>query len=287
MRLATDHADAEAIRGRHHRPLAHGDAADRDIGEHVQSEHGVRLEVLEQALFEHQRGAAFFAARRAFLRGLEYQQHFTRQILAHRHQRLGHAHQDAGVRVVATGVHHPDGLAAVGGRGLGGERQAGLFGYRQGIHVRTQRHPRSRLAALDDRGDAVESDAGLRLQAQLAQVRGDLRGGAFLAVGQFRVLVEVASPGQHLGLQVARGGGDFGALAGRGLLRVDGRQQRGAEQRHGIQGEAHHRIPVRDRPMLTGSRHRAGRATIIVRRVPCGPLAVRDAVRHIASIPHA
>lgn len=68
-------------------------------------------------------------------------------------------------------------------------------------------------------------------QAQLAQLRGHGGGGALLAVGQLRVLVKVAAPLHHLGLQGRRSRLDFGP--GRGLgggKRGQGKQQGAAEQ---------------------------------------------------------
>ena len=172
----------------------------------MQAEHGLGLEVLEQAFLEHQVGAALFRRRRALFGRLEDQHHFARQLLAHGHQRVGHAEQGSGMGVVTAGVHHPDLLAAIFGLGLGGKRQAGLFGDRQRVHVRAQGDLRARLAALDDRHDAMHGHAGLRLQAHRAQALGDLGSSALLTVGQLRVLVEVTSPVHHLLLQ-ARGGG--------------------------------------------------------------------------------
>ncbi|MNI57210.1 hypothetical protein D3C73_1122590 [compost metagenome] len=75
-------------------------------------------------------------------------------------------------------------------------------------------------------------DAGLRLQAHRAQALGDLGGGALLAVGQFRVLMEIASPFNHLGLQALRGGGHFRALGVLGMGKGrQGQQQGGQQQR--------------------------------------------------------
>ena len=72
-------------------------------------------------------------------------------------------------------------------------------------------------------------DAGLGLQAQLAQVLGHLGRRALLAVGQLGVLMEVAAPGPDIGLQALDGRLDFGAgLRGQGLHR-----QRGDEQGSG------------------------------------------------------
>jgi len=198
----------------------------------MQAKHRLRLEVGEQAFLQHQRGTALFRRRCAFLGRLEDQHHLARQVLLHRHQRFGHAQQGGGVRVMAAGMHHAHGLAAVLVGGLGGERQPGLFGYRQRVHVRTQRDLRAGLAAFDDRHHAVVGDAGLRLQAHRTQALGDLGRGARLAVGQFRVLMEVAAPFNHLGLQALGSGGHFGPLPVLGVGNGrQGQQQGGQQQR--------------------------------------------------------
>ena len=172
MRLPAHDLQREAVRGRHQRPLAHADLADRDRREHVQAEHRLRLEVPEHAVLQHQRCAPFLAGRRAFLGGLEDQQYLTRQRVLHADQRLRHAQQDAGMRVMAAGVHHADGFAAIRRCGFRRERQAAALGDRQRVHVGTQRDARAGSAALDHRGDAVMRDARTRLQAQLAQLLG-------------------------------------------------------------------------------------------------------------------
>ncbi|CEE81602.1 hypothetical protein XAC2852_810091 [Xanthomonas citri pv. citri] len=234
MGLAADHLDREAVRGRHQRAAAHRDLAGLHAGEHMQAEHRLRGEVGKQAFLEHQRGAALFVAWGAFFGGLEDQHHFAGQLLAHAHQRFGHAEQDGGVRIVAAGMHHPDLLAAVFGSGLGSERQPGLLCHRQRVHVRTQRDLRPRLGALDDGHHAVMGDAGARLEAQLAQLRGHGGGRALLAVGQLRVLVEVAAPLHHLGLQRGGSGLNVGPLRSlRGGEHGQGEQQRAGQQAGG------------------------------------------------------
>ncbi len=112
-----------------------------------------------------------------------------------------HAHQDRDVGVVAAGVHDADGLAVPGRLHLRGERHVGAFGHRQAVHVGTQRHHRSRLRALEQADDAGDRDLGPDLvEAELAQMRGDDAGGAELAVAEFGVGVQVAPPGDHVGL---------------------------------------------------------------------------------------
>uniref|UniRef100_A0A914YTM6 Uncharacterized protein n=1 Tax=Panagrolaimus superbus TaxID=310955 RepID=A0A914YTM6_9BILA len=129
-------------------------------------------------------------------------------------------------------MHHAHGLTAVLVSGLRGERQAGLLGHRQRVHVRTQGDLWAWPAALDDRHHAVMGDAGLRLQAHRAQALGDLGRGARLAVGQLRMLMEVPAPFDHLGLQPLRGGGHLRALPILGVGKGrQGQQQGGQQQR--------------------------------------------------------
>lgn len=52
-------------------------------------------------------------------------------------------------------------------------------------------------------------DAGARFEAELAQLRGHRGGGTLLAVRQLGMLVEVAAPLHHLGLQRGGGGLNF------------------------------------------------------------------------------
>ncbi|KAG1255598.1 hypothetical protein G6F68_010232 [Rhizopus microsporus] len=232
VRLAADHLDPEAVRGGHQRATTHCDLPCLHAGEHMQAEHRLRLEVGDPSFLQHQCRTALFRWRCAFLGRLEDQHHLARQVLLHRHQRFGHAEQGGGVRIMAAGMHHAHGLAAVLVCGLGGERQAGLLGHRQRIHVRAQRDLRARLAAFDDRHHAVMGDAGLRLQAHRTQALGDLGRGARLAVGQLRMLVELAAPFNHPGLQPLCGGGHFRALPVLGMgKRRQGQQQGGQQQR--------------------------------------------------------
>ena len=240
MRLPALHHDVEAVGGGHRRAAAHAELAGAEGREHVQAEHGVRLEVLEDALRQHHLRAALLAVRRTFLGRLEHEQHLAGQLVAHRHQRLGHAHQDAGVGVVAAGVHHADGFAVEGRGGLRREGQAGGLGHRQRVHVGAQRDARAGLAALEHGGDAGGGDAGLRFQAKCAQVPGHQRRGARLAVAELGVLVDVAAPVDHLGLQALRGLGDFGALR---LLREGGRGGQRKRQGAGQRQELRHGVP--------------------------------------------
>ncbi|GAE58079.1 hypothetical protein XPR_4714 [Xanthomonas arboricola pv. pruni MAFF 301420] len=85
-------------------------------------------------------------------------------------------------------------------------------------------------------------DAGARLEAELAQLRGHGGGGALLAVGQLRLLVEVAAPLHQLALQRRGGGLDFGPWRGLG----GGQGGQGKQQRAGQQAGVAHQQSSKD-----------------------------------------
>jgi hypothetical protein len=74
---------------------------------------------------------------------------------------VGGADEHARVPVVAAGVH----LAL----DLGGEREAGLLRYGQGVHVSPQAHRGPVSPAFQRRDDAVLGEAGLNIQRQPVQ----------------------------------------------------------------------------------------------------------------------
>src|SRR3546814_3720661 len=84
-------------------------------------------------------------------------------------------------------------------------------------------------------------EAGARLQAERAQVLGDLARGALLAVGQLGVGVEVAAPVDDLLLQLLRGGRDLGPLRRRRVLGDERKRcgKQGEQQRAEAVCEAH------------------------------------------------
>ncbi|MEZ5286540.1 MAG: hypothetical protein R2712_17385 [Vicinamibacterales bacterium] len=68
----------------------------------------------------------------------------------------------------------------------------------------------ARLAALEDADDTCVGDPRLHLQTETAQVVGDDLGGARLLHAQLGMLMEVASPGDHLRKDLRRGAIDGG-----------------------------------------------------------------------------
>ncbi|MNI24774.1 hypothetical protein D3C73_784040 [compost metagenome] len=173
------------------------------------SEDGVGFERGEQAFLQHPLRAPKLVwlgggQAAAFFGRLEDEHDFARQVLAHARQYFGGGHQHCGVRVVAAGVHDVHFLALVVAAGLGGERQTFRLLDRQGVHVGAQGNHRAGLAAFEDADHAGVGDAGMHLEAELAQVVGHQLGGAHLLATQFRVLVDVATPFDQFGLHCGR-----------------------------------------------------------------------------------
>jgi hypothetical protein len=179
----------------------------------VQRDDRLRLEVAEHAVLEHLRGTEDLPDfGRTFLRWLEHEHHLARERLAPCRDLLRDPHQDRDVRVVATGVHHTHGLAAVRGRLGRSERQAGGLGHRQRVHVGAQRDARAGLRAFDYAGDAGAGDTGTHLHAERAQVRRDELRRARLAMTELGMPMQVASPFDHL--RVERIGSGLGFRGG-------------------------------------------------------------------------
>src|SRR5690606_13553684 len=110
--------------------------------------------------------------------------------------------------------------------------------------------------------------AGARFQAKCAQVSGDLGRGALLAVGRFRMGVEVAAPVDDLLLQPTGRLDDLGALRWRCVLRGGewrgGKQ--GQQQRAGAMGEAHGGVLRRRKRRCYRARQAGGSAATAVGR---------------------
>ena len=170
VRLLAGDTNREPVAARHQRPRAILDRPGGH-GKHVQSEDRVDLRVVEHAFLDHQLGAALLAGGRPFLGGLKDQLDRARQLVAHAREDGGGAQQDRHVVVVATGVHHADFLPVPRRLRGGLERQVALLGHRQRIHVRSQRHDRPRLAALQHGDHAGVRHAGLSPRSPAAAVR--------------------------------------------------------------------------------------------------------------------
>ena len=148
------------------------------------------------------------------------------------------------MRVVAAGMHHVDLAAEILALGLGGERQSRRLLHRQRVHVGAQRHDRAGLAALQQRDDAGVGDAGLHLEAELAQVLGDKRCGAGFLLAQFGMLVDVAPPRDQLVFDLRGTLADLlleirhDGLRARGRRACDQRGER-ADEHRGVKAAGH------------------------------------------------
>jgi hypothetical protein len=168
--------------------------------------------LLHALLLDHEARAALLAVGRAFLGGLEDELHRSGDALAHAREHLGRPHEDRGMgargpQACITPHCWPDHSVVT----LLANGTSTFFLHRQRVHVGAHR---------DDRAPGARPSAGrrrpcahlfLHLDAERAQVvRDDLRG-AELAVAELRVLMEVAAPGDDLGLDTIGGGGERGS----------------------------------------------------------------------------
>ena len=128
------------------------------------------------------------AAGHDLLGGLEDQPHAARQLRRAR-QRPRRAQQDRGVRVVPAHVR--------GAFGLGGVREAGGLGQRQGVHVGAQGD--AAVPAADVADDAGARGQHPRLEPDRAEQGHDHFGRDELVAGELRMRVDVPAPREHVG----------------------------------------------------------------------------------------
>ena len=102
--------------------------------------------------------------------------------------------------VMTTGVHDRPLFAQILLTDCGCERQACGLQHWQGIHVGAQGDDRAWFTAFQQADDASGANPGVYLHPQTAQVLGDERCGALLLIAQFRVLVDIVTPGDGFGL---------------------------------------------------------------------------------------
>ena len=148
--------------------------------------------IVEDALRDHKFRAALLARGRPFLGGLEDEHEGARDVLAHSGEHRGHAVLHRGVDVMSAGVHHADLLSVVSGAHFRRERQIGVLGDGQGVHVGAHRHHRSRLPALQDPDHAGVGDPFAHLvEPEFPEVFRHHPRGLELAVPEFGMLVDV------------------------------------------------------------------------------------------------
>ena len=121
-----------------------------------------------------------------FFGWLENQFHCAVKFVFHFIQYSGGSQKDCHVAVVTAGMHD----AFV----LGSERKAGLFGYRQGIHVSTESYGLARLSAFDDPQDGILEESGFKGDSQLGQLFLDVLGCIYFFSGNFWIAVEMTTP---------------------------------------------------------------------------------------------
>ena len=127
--------------------------------------------------------------------------------------------------VMAAGVHHVDVAAEILSSSLGGERQSRRLLHRQRVHIGAQRNNRARLAAAQHGNDAGLGDASPNFEAQLPEMFGNERRRSRFLFAQFRMLVNVAAPGDQLLLDLGGALADF-LFQLRDRLRASGRAHR-------------------------------------------------------------
>ena len=198
----------------------------------VQPEDRVHLGVVEHALIHHLERAARLARRRAFFGRLEDELHRPRQAGLHAAQDLGSPHQHRDVGVVSARMHHADFLPVERRPRRRLEGQVNHFRDRQPVHVGSQRHDASGQPSPEDADHTGFRHAGLDLQAKGPEVIGDDLRRADLAVRQLGVLMNIATPGDHLRHHALNTGVEIGAEVLSGRVRHRQREQRDNDE-HG------------------------------------------------------
>ena len=100
---------------------------------------------------------------------------------------------------MTAGVHDTNSLSAIRACDFRPERQIDLLRHRQCVHVRAQRNHWSRLSAAQNPDDAMHStNLSLHFHAERAQMCRHQSGRAYFIAGQFRMLMNIALPSDHL-----------------------------------------------------------------------------------------
>ena len=166
--------DFKAVRGREG-CLAVQDGSGRAGGKYVLREGSV--DTVKHPFFDGR-----VAAGEDFLGGLEEQLDRSVQLAFPLFEKLCGSEERSCVHVVAAGVH-----VAVGG----GERLAGLFAFRERVHVAAQQDAAAALAdGRDDAGDVVKNLVG---NAQFIELSGHIGDGFREMQSQLRNLMQIAA----------------------------------------------------------------------------------------------
>ena len=195
--LAADH-DLPGLRARHERPAAIADDAGVERRPRVPADRDLRLVLRRRCpSFSMSDAPPSSPGGAPSSAGWNTNNTLPRRLPLIFVSSFGDAHEHGRVRIVSAGVHDADLFAAVVRFGDRAERHVGALDDRQRIHVGAQRDGRSRLAgACSKRDHAGVRDAGLAPRGRGSRrCSATIFDGADLAVGKFRVLVKIASPG--------------------------------------------------------------------------------------------
>ena len=182
--FATDD-DGKCIRRSLRRAAAETDLARFQFRRSVEAENGQWSRVFKRALLDHQGSATLFVIGRAFFGRLEEEFHRAVNLFAQGAQHLRDTEGDRCVGVMAAGVHDAGCLGFVG--------HVVCLGDGQGVHVGPIGDHRAGFGAFQQGDHSVPGDAGSDfVTAKRTETFGNNAAGAFLTVGEFRVLVEIA-----------------------------------------------------------------------------------------------
>ena len=168
----------------------------------MQAKNRVDFRVLHATLFNHQSGTTVFADGRHFFCGLKDEFDSAVNLIAHLREHFSHTHEDRDVRVVSASVHHACLCAIPLGTHHTLEGHIGFFSHRQAIHIRTKGNAWAGFGAFQ-----YAYHAGIRhfffdlVKAEFSQMIGDKFTGTKFPITQFRVGVQVATPGDYLIIQ--------------------------------------------------------------------------------------
>src|SRR5690606_14877547 len=105
---------------------------------------------------------------------------------------------------MSTRMHYRSFRAAIHAARLGCERQSSRFRNGECIHVCTQRDRWTGQTTFEHADDARSGNASAYPEAELSQMVGDETRCPYLTVAQLGMLVNVAAPGDQLGLHRSR-----------------------------------------------------------------------------------
>ena len=145
MRPAAADGEDEVVLAHHDRPLAGHEMAGFQPRRRVEREDRLWSDFVEDAVLEHQLGAAALSRKSGLFGRLEEEHHGARDVSSSLDEHLGGPHENRRMGVVSAGVHHSDVLASIEGTRLRSEGKAGLLGDGKGVHVGAERHDRTRL----------------------------------------------------------------------------------------------------------------------------------------------